>query len=302
MTPAATVLISTKNRKDELATAIASALTQTVSVEVLVIDDGSTDGTAEMVRERFPAVRLVRHDQSAGYIVRRNQGTELAAAPVVVSIDDDAAFPSPHTVEQTLAEFDHPRIGAVAIPFVDVKHGPGVRQQAPAAESLVTASYIGTAHAVRRDLFTRLGGYRTVLFHQGEEGDFCVRQMAAGFVVRLGNADPIHHFESPKRDFSRWDVYGRRNDVLFGWHNAPATALPMHLAGTVVNGLWHGVRVRRPVNMVRGLIRGFAALAGPAWRGRRPVSPVVYRLFRELKTGGPQPLEAVLGRLPPVVA
>ena len=303
MTPAATILIATKNRKDELAGAVASALAQTAPVEVLVIDDGSTDGTAEFVRQRFPAARLVRHDQSAGYIVRRNQGAEAASAPVVVSIDDDAAFPSPRTVEQTLAEFDHPRIGAVAVPFIDVRHGPAVRQQAPpGAGAFVAASYIGTAHAVRRDLFARLGGYRPVLFHQGEEGDYCVRLLAAGYVVWLGRADPIHHFESPKRDFTRWDVYGRRNDVLFGWHNAPAAALPVQWAGTVLNGLRHGLRVRRPGNMVRGLAEGFAAVLGPARRGRAPVPADVYRLFRELKTGGPQPLEAVLGRLPPAVA
>ena len=300
MTPAATILITTKNRRDELATALESALAQSAPCEVLVIDDGSADGTADMVLDRFPAIRLVRHEQSAGYIVRRNQGAELASAPVVVSIDDDAAFPSTRTVEQTLAEFDHPRVGAVAIPFVDVKHGPAVRQQAPdGGGALVAASYIGTAHALRRDLFARLGGYRPVLFHQGEEGDYCVRMLAAGFVVRLGRADPIHHFESPKRDFTRWDVYGRRNDVLFGWHNAPAAALPVHWAGTVVNGLRHGLRVRRPKNMARGLVMGFAAAAGPARGGRRPVPAAVYRLFRELKTGGPQPLAAVLDRLPP---
>src|SRR4051812_19167164 len=132
MTPPATIVITTRNRKEELARAVASALTQTVACEVLVVDDGSTDGTADLVRREFPAVRVVRCDESAGYIVRRNQAASLARAPVVVSIDDDATFPSPRTVEQSLADFDHPRVGAVAVPFVNVWDGPAVLQAAPA--------------------------------------------------------------------------------------------------------------------------------------------------------------------------
>src|SRR5215212_8428605 len=123
--PQATILITTKNRKDELLGAVRSALLQTAAVEVLVVDDGSTDGTAQMMAENFPPathpnVKFHRFEESGGYIGRRNQGAQLAAAPYVFSIDDDAAFSTPNIVEQTLADFDHPRIGAVAIPYINV--------------------------------------------------------------------------------------------------------------------------------------------------------------------------------------
>src|SRR5258705_639728 len=115
--PRATVLICTKNRKEDLRTGIASAISQTVKPEVLVLDDGSTDGTPDLIRSEFPQVNLHRFEESQGYILRRNQGTALASGSIVFSIDDDAIFSSPHVVEQTLADFEHPRIGAVAIPF-----------------------------------------------------------------------------------------------------------------------------------------------------------------------------------------
>ena len=150
----ATVLITTKNRRDELRTAIRSALIQTVPVEVLVIDDGSTDGTAELVREEFPGVRLISHPVSRGYVVCRNEGTGVATGAVVFSIDDDAAFSTPDIVRTTLDDFASERVGAVAIPYIDVRTDPRVHQAAPDGRTVyATGQYRGTAYAVRRGVF-----------------------------------------------------------------------------------------------------------------------------------------------------
>ena len=298
--PVATVLITTKNRKEELRAAIASALTQSVAVEVLVVDDGSTDGTAEMVRAEFPQARLERFEQSGGYITRRNLGAEMASTPYVFSIDDDAAFPSRFTVEQTLAEFSHPRIGAVAIPFINVRQNPAVLQKAPdTAKIWLTQSYIGTAHALRRDVFLKLGGYRPYLIHQGEEGDFCSRLLDAGYVVRLGNADPIHHFESPRRDFRRMDFYGRRNDILYVWHNVPWPNFPVHLLAVTAHGVNFALRCGRPWHHFKGLIAGYAACFS-YWSKRRPVSRAAYGLTRRLRKSGPISLDELEPLLPPL--
>src|SRR4051794_38270064 len=183
--PSATIVITTKNRKEDLRRAIQSCLDQTVGLEVLVMDDGSTDGTPEAVRTEFPGVTLHRSEESTGYIVKRNLAARLASCPIVFSLDDDATFSTPRTVEQTLAEFDHPRIGAVSIPRVDVNF-PGAIGQPPAPDGRVNVvgSFIGCAHALRRELFLRLGGYREYLFHQGEESEYCARMLAVGYVTR----------------------------------------------------------------------------------------------------------------------
>ncbi len=279
----ATVLITTKDRRDELRTALQSVVAQTVPVEMLVIDDGSTDGTADMVRSEFPGARLIRHHESRGLIVRRNEGARLAAAPVVVSIDDDAAFSTPHVVQQTLQDFGPDRVGAVAIPHIDVNRDSRVGRRAPDADQVyVTDRYIGTAHAVRRDVFLHLGGYREALVHQGEEGDFCLRMLAAGYVVRLGTADPIHHFESPKRDFRRMDYYGVRNAVLFAWQNVPIPFLLAHLPVVVSRCLVHTLEPRRLKTRVAGLIDAIRQCASVE---RAPVSRQAYQLARTLARG-----------------
>jgi glycosyltransferase involved in cell wall biosynthesis len=296
----ATVVITTKNRKADLATAIESALAQTAKPEVLVVDDGSTDGTAEMARERFPTVRLERVEVSRGYIVQRNRAAALASGEIIFSIDDDATFSTPNTIAQTLAEFDRPRVGAVAIPFINVKQKPDIYQLAPDSQGVYVAfSYIGTAHALRRELFLDLGGYREFLFHQGEEMDLTMRMLDKGHVVRLGRADPIHHFESPRRDFKRMDLYGRRNDVLFAWHNVPMPYFPLHLLGTTAKGVRFGIRVKRPWRMIQGLAMGYAAMAHDLTRRRAP-SRRTYQISRLLRNRQCAALDEIEPLLPPL--
>ncbi len=301
MSPQASIVITTKNRKVELEKAVASALAQKVEggVETIVIDDGSTDGTSGMIAAKFPLVKLHRFETSRGLIVQRNQGARLAVSPIIFSIDDDAIFTTENVVADIVRQFDRPAIGAVAIPVINVcQDADLILQKAPDdAEVLVGPSYIGTAHALRRDLFLRLGGYREVLFHQGEESDYCLRMLEAGYVVRLGGSDPIHHFESPRRDFRRVDIYGRRNNVLFGWHNVPAPMLPGYLAATTWNGLRHGLRVGRPWTMIQGLSEGYRTV----WKERKqrtPVSPAVFMLYREMVKRGAVPYSDIEGRLP----
>jgi glycosyltransferase involved in cell wall biosynthesis len=296
--PRATIVVTTRDRKDELRRMLRSALEQSApDLEILVIDDGSSDGTSAMVRDEFPTVRIDRTEESLGLIEQRNRGAELASAPIVVSLDDDAVLPSPDTIEQTLRDFDHPRIGAVAIPFVDVRSSTVHRQEAPDMDGRwVTPSYIGTAHALRRDVFLAVGGYRGELRQMAEEPDYCLRMLDAGYLVRLGRADYLHHLESPKRDTPRLLALGRANDVLHGFNNVPMPYLIGRLAKVTVHSFVFAVRWRALRPVVRGLARGYR-LGLPALRGRKPVHRSTYMLDHMLRKRGPLPLEEVEPRL-----
>jgi glycosyltransferase involved in cell wall biosynthesis len=262
------------------------------------MDDGSTDGTASLVRNEFPGVKLQRFEESKGLIVRRNDAARLAEADIIFSIDDDAAFSTSTIVAQTLVEFDSQRIGAIAIPYTDINRGPEIRQRAPERDRIyITDTYIGTAHAVRRDVFLSVGGYREQLVHQGEERDYCLRMLSRGWVVRLGCADPIHHFESPRRDFRRMDFYGRRNDILFAWHNVPMPYLALHLVATTLNGLRAGLKTGRLFRMLQGMGAGYRDCMRER-RERRPVAAAIYHLSRRLKKGGPAALDSMEPLLP----
>jgi glycosyltransferase involved in cell wall biosynthesis len=275
-----TLVITTKNRKDDLRKALQSALNQTAALEIIVIDDGSTDGTTDLIRAEFPAARLVINKVSTGYIAARNFGARLATGDVIFSIDDDACFSTPYVVEQTLLQFNEPEIGAVAIPFVNVNQDDKVYQQSPdAIQTYICARYIGTAHAVRRTLFLSLGGYREALIHQGEESDFCIRMLNKGYFVRLGTSDVIHHYESPKRDLSRMHLYGKRNIILFAWCNAPLIVLPLHILAATINGILYGYKKGHLLLALKGIASAYAVML----RGkidRTPVRLKAYSLFR----------------------
>ncbi|MCC6580110.1 MAG: hypothetical protein IT440_06675, partial [Phycisphaeraceae bacterium] len=120
------------------------------------------------------------------------------------------------------------------------------------------------------------------LFHQGEERDYALRLLDAGYVIRLGKADPIHHHESPKRDTTRMSLYGRRNDVLFVWHNAPWPRLLIDLPSTVIGGAWYGLRTGRLWLMLCGSWMGLTAIFRQ-WTLRRPVSRAAYALHHKLR-------------------
>ncbi|MEL6330868.1 MAG: glycosyltransferase family 2 protein [Planctomycetota bacterium] len=315
----AAVAISTHNRKDELKTAVDSCLAQSLGerLQVVVVDDGSTDGTSEMLRATYghlPNVRLDAKHPGIGLIGERNRFPELCDAPVIVSMDDDAIFESKHTVEQTLADFEgasvkeaEGRVAAVAIPYIDVNIRPGVVQQSPPAHDdgpgrlYAAEQYRGTAHAILKEPFIRVGRYRAQLFRQGEEQDLSIRLYNAGYVVVLGTADPIHHLESPKRSKPAIYRFTARNNLWFAWHNVPKPAFAKHALGGALNLLVDGLtHPGRLFPRVEGVWQGFGGMLGSQRAERDPVSMAAYRLFRRLRKGGPVPIEDVLDELPPL--
>lgn len=298
MSQVASIVIPTYNRVKELRQLLHSALKQTVRVEIHVMDDSENQETAEMVQKEFPQVHYHKLGTKRGPAFQRNRGIELSSCNIVFPVDDDSLFISSSTVEQTLAEFNDERVGAIGIPYINVRQDDCVRQRAPESNSVyVVHAFVGAAHAVRRDVFLAMCGYREHFFYMGEEGDLCLRMLASGFITRLGRADAIHHFESPQRNSQLADLYGRRNDILFAWHNVPTAYLPAHLTATTYLGLHHAMRMNRITSHVRGIISGWQSVLN-GQEERKPVNRDIYKLFRKLKKHGPLLLKDIEHTLP----
>ncbi len=87
------IVITAYNQREFIRDAIDSALAQTVSAkEVIVVDDASGDGTAQILREYGDAIRLAHLEENCGAIGARNHGASLATGDYIVFLDGDDAF------------------------------------------------------------------------------------------------------------------------------------------------------------------------------------------------------------------
>ncbi|MFN6129012.1 MAG: glycosyltransferase family 2 protein [Planctomycetota bacterium] len=285
--PEATVVITTRQRKTDLRKALESCLLQDLNIEVLVFDDASEDGTADMVAQEFPSVRLFRMQDRKGYIVLRNLGFAEARSPYVFSIDDDAYFSHPSTVRLALDAFaDDDSTGAIALQYLEPKRAPKQRYMAQTPSGARVRSFVGCAHAIRVDVAKQIGGYREFLVHQGEERDLCIRMLEKGYSVKYVQTPPIVHNPSPVRDHSRLAYLGHRNTFLFDILNVPFPSLLWRFPADVILLLKHRITLRalpgRIANTVKALVACFWFLSK-----RDPVSAATYTAYSRLPMHGP---------------
>jgi N-acetylglucosaminyl-diphospho-decaprenol L-rhamnosyltransferase len=89
--PLVSVLIITWNAKTMLERCLSSLETsQGFDLELLIIDNGSRDGTADLIRDKYPEAMLIRNTRNRGVAPARNQGLVLCRGDFVLIIDDDA--------------------------------------------------------------------------------------------------------------------------------------------------------------------------------------------------------------------
>ena len=170
--PEVTVVIPTRNRRTVLMRTLASALAQEdVDVEVVVVDDGSSDGSDAAVRElEDPRVRVVRRDSATGVAAARNAGITAARGEWVAFLDDDDLW-SPHKLRRQLDAARGADFAYTAAVFVTPGLAPiRVRSAPDPAELLERFPYTnpvaagGSTVIARTELLRRLGGFDERLF------------------------------------------------------------------------------------------------------------------------------------------
>ncbi|MDH6514866.1 peptidoglycan/xylan/chitin deacetylase (PgdA/CDA1 family)/glycosyltransferase involved in cell wall biosynthesis/peptidoglycan/LPS O-acetylase OafA/YrhL [Streptomyces sp. SAI-135] len=113
VTEPVSVVIPAYNERECITQTVLSVVRSTHPVEVVVVDDGSTDGTADIVRSlALPAVTVVRQP-NAGKAAALNTGVARASHELIVMMDGDTVF-EPDTVHRLVQPFSRPVVGAVA--------------------------------------------------------------------------------------------------------------------------------------------------------------------------------------------
>ena len=122
------VIIPTYNRKKTLARAIQSVINQSLSpFEILIIDDGSNDGTQEWVKENFQSIKYI-YQNNRGVSSARNIGIENANGDWVAFLDSDDEWLSNKLHEQVIAIESNPKIKFFHTNEIWIRNGVRVNQ------------------------------------------------------------------------------------------------------------------------------------------------------------------------------
>ncbi len=166
MTPEVSVIIPTYNRRAMMREAVASVLAQRdANFELIVVDDGSTDGTSEMLAE-VNDVRVERTEHR-GPAAARNRGVEIARAPLIAFLDSDDLW-APDKLHRQLAfmrEFPDCVISQTAEIWIrdGGRVNPGLRHLKRGGDifldSLRTCLISPSAVIMKTDLFRALSGF-----------------------------------------------------------------------------------------------------------------------------------------------
>lgn len=286
-----TIGITTRDRPAALERCLRSlSVVAHLSPEVLVFDDASSTPVSDALDAwHVPVrVRVLRDDRAPGVVVGRNRLVREATAPVVFLMDDDAAFLNAEAIERAMRLLDADRqIGAIAFAQCDLTGARWDERMQPGRSPVAcyVAAFIGFAHLVRREVFTAVGGYRESFEFYGEEKDFCLRLIDAGYrTLYLPDALVIHEPDQAGRSKQRYLRYVTRNDCLTALYNEPLS----RLVWLVPARLALYFRMRRAWNTDdpwgwAWILRELWKNAGSVYRDRKPVSRATVEMWKRLR-------------------
>ncbi len=251
---------------------------ETLNLELFVVDNASRDGSAAMVREQFPAVRLIENAENRGFAAANNQAFALTRGRYVLMLNPDTEVRA-GALERLVAFMDaHPRAGACGGKLV---YGDGALQHSAFAfpslaqifldffplhwrltESRWNGRYprawyargapfpvdhpLGADFLVRRAAAEQVGWLDDQFFIYCEEIDWAMRLKRAGWEIWcVPQAEIVHHEAQSTRQFreAMFVELWRARARLFRKHYARAFRFAARLI--VRAGLWNEARQAR---------------------------------------------------------
>lgn len=271
--PAVSAIVCTRNGRERIGACL-SALSHSAcdfDYEVMVVDDGSSDDTADFVRENFPEVTLISTEPS-GLSAARNTGAKHAKADILAYTDDDCE-PDRDWLQRVVdflqAHPDHAAVGGPNLAQQPKHWREAVVCAAPGAPSHVMFDDLNAEHlpgcnlVVRKSALEQLKGFDTRFHTAGDDVDFCWRLQNAGLRMGFDPGAFVWHWRRPAlRAYLRQQIgYGKAERMLIAkhpqrfsrsgsalWEGVIYTGAPVRVSsraiiyhGTVEKGAYHPV-------------------------------------------------------------
>lgn len=208
--PLVSVILAVRNRLDSAARAIESVLSQTYrDVELIVVDDGSTDGTRDVV-DRFSDRALILHQDHAGAYAARNAALRHARGELVAFIDSDDSW-LPHKLEAQVPLMQRQQVGIVY------------------ADAFVVTAPVANATRTGRTLFHIIPPHRGRTARAFVWGNFIPTCTALVRRSCLQEIDGFAEFSRVSADYLAWFQIALRHEV--DYVDAPLADYTLHADG-----------------------------------------------------------------------
>ena len=247
-TPDLSVIIVSWNVRDLLAECLESVHASAPHAEVLVVDSASSDGSAEMVRERFPWVELIAERENVGFTRGNNIALARARGRHLLLLNPDTVVHGDATARMVAYLDAHPTVGIVGprvlnadgstqstrrrFPTLSTAFFESTWLQGYAPRKLLERYYVldkpdegtfevdwvqGCALMARREVYEQIGGLDESYVMFSEELDWCRRAKAAGWeVVYLGEARITHYGgQSSAQVPARKHIYFQQSKIRY---------------------------------------------------------------------------------------
>lgn len=323
--PLVNVIVLNWNNHQETARCVASVLRQTYpAFKILIVDNGSTDGSASVLREQMPQIELIALDSNTGYTGGNNIGMAraFAAGADYVWLLNSDAMAAPNTLAALVAAAEAgPGIGMASPVLRERLDDPDITFacghfgfQPPSTEHTADIRLAGrwleerpqrvvlsgAALLIRRALWEKIGGLDERLFAYWEDFDYSVRSIAAGFTNIVVLDVSVEHQSkptstAPKTIKPHVYYYVARNEILFWMKHVRGMSLLKSI-------WWHVQRQRRLIRTMRGYQAGIEAIIAGLWdgcrgvHGQRPSSPMPWLLRASLQMILNMPAGGRIGR------
>lgn len=281
-----TVAVITHNRRDELARTLDRLAVLPSHPEIIVVDNGSRDGTAELVRREHPETILIALERNLG-AVGRNLAARLVRTPYIAFCDDDTWW-EPGALTRAADLLDaHPRVAAITGHIVvepegcddpivaELRHSPIPRPPELRLPGPALGSILAGASMLRTAAFREVGGFSPRLWLGGEEELLATDLAARGWWLCYAEDVLVHHEPSTRRENRVRRRDGIRNTLWTTWLRRPASSALRRTA-------WLIGSVPRDKTSAAAFLR---ALRGLPWvvRHRRVVPAAVEANLRLLE-------------------
>ncbi len=285
--PPVSVVIITRNRAEDLLRCLRSIAAQDYTdIEIIVVDNGSTDNTIEAISAAYPAVTLLQQGHNTGAPEGRNIGIKHAKGELVLCVDDDAELPDAQTIRKSIPYFQKdPQLACLSFTVFD-QYGQVVRKLIPRrdrkliSEDTFGAMFSATGCVMRRTAFLEVGGFwKDLSPYFGEEPELSYRFLDNGYHILLTPHIIVRHYESTaERAPDRRLYYGTRNTPWLALRNFPWYAV--FILTTLSWGYFFLIAIR--YRQLRVFLRAVMASIRhmPAvYRIRQPIKPATCKLL-----------------------